>query len=304
MRNKRSAAAFTLIELLVVIAIIGILIALLLPAVQKVREAANRLRCQRNLNQMALALHNFHLAEGRLPYAGDDGPTRTCCDADTRIGWSWQYYLLPYIEQDNLFNDPSDANVNASVVNSYYCPTRRPPTKYSNGGRSDYAGSVGSSFSVRGKDGMFVPQYYKPGVAKADGTAYALNEPPDNVARKFADVTDGLSNTIMLGEKQLNRTTLGTAGGDNEPWNNAGFDEDNRRSGELLPDTDANHPDSSQPTYWSPRFGSSHTSGVNYALADGSVRFIRYMADDPFANNRRLWGYMNTINDGNVAPID
>lgn len=323
MNRSNRTRGFTLIELLVVIAIIGILIALLLPAVQKVREAANRMKCSNNLKQQALALHAMHTATGRIPYAGDDGPSTRCCRADVnggksnRVSWSWQYHLLPYLEQENVFNEPDDAAVASAVINSFYCPSRRRPNVYGNNpaGRSDYAGSVGSTFDQRGRDGMFIAQYFKQGFSrdsesagvpyrKRDGSFYTSTDEPDQPARKFNDVRDGLSNTIMLGEKQLHRSTWGTAGGDNEAWNDAGFDQDNRRSAELLPDMDLDHPSQSQPTFWSVRFGSTHTSGMNIALGDGSVRYWRYIAEDPLQRNLTLFRNMNVINDGQIAPID
>lgn len=303
MNTPARTRGFTLIELLVVIAIIAILIGLLLPAVQKVREAASKARCQNNLKQLALGLHSFHQQNNRLPYAGDDGPTINCCKADNRTGWSWQYPLLPFIEQDNLFNQTSDTVVNLSVVPGFYCPSRRAPRVYGNGGRSDYAGSVGSDFSQRGRNGMFVAQWLNPGGLGANGQSYTANSAPDQPARKFTHVTDGLSNTLMLAEKQLHRSTWGTAGGDNEPWNNAGFDQDNRRSGETLPDVDLDHPDVNEPTYWSHRFGSSHPGGLFVATGDGAVRFVRYLTDDPGQVSRTLWKNFNIINDGQSVDI-
>src|SRR3954470_15061179 len=121
---KTRARGFTLIELLVVIAIIAVLIGLLLPAVQKVREAASRAKCQNNLKQMGLAIHNFHDANNKLP------PARI---ADQYATWS--VFLLPYLEQDALYRtwdltrkyyDQTTFDYKAQVL-TYYCPARRGP---------------------------------------------------------------------------------------------------------------------------------------------------------------------------------
>ncbi len=121
---------FTLVELLVVIAVIGILIGLLLPAVQKAREAANRLSCANNLKQISLAMHHYHVDYGKLPpRARLAGPS----DANNGAGATWAVLIMPYLEQDNLYNQWNqsdryyDQNETArrASVRIYFCPTRR-----------------------------------------------------------------------------------------------------------------------------------------------------------------------------------
>src|SRR6266852_4472874 len=127
--------AFTLVELLVVIAIIGVLIALLLPAVQKAREAANRVKCRNNLHQIGIALHLYHGDHGKFPsgyiwkstnVAPPDVPTQT------DPGWSWAALMLQYIEQDNLYrqidfqssvSDPINEPIRTTILSLFVCPT-------------------------------------------------------------------------------------------------------------------------------------------------------------------------------------
>ena len=125
---------FTLVELLVVIAIIGILIGMLLPAVQSVREAGRRITCQNNLRQMGLAIHSYASTFGRLP---DGGYLYSSTRSKNASGvpnisptqeWSVFYQILPYQERRNLYDDPDDQLVAGTEVPLYFCPSRRPPT--------------------------------------------------------------------------------------------------------------------------------------------------------------------------------
>jgi prepilin-type N-terminal cleavage/methylation domain-containing protein len=287
--------AFTLIELLVVIAIIAILIGLLLPAVQKVREAAARTQCSNNLKQVGLGLHAHHDALSQFPAAGSDGPYQNCCIATSRVGWTWMFFLTPYIEQQNIYSLPDTSAGNSQVAQSaikvYYCPSRRQPTLYSNGGRCDYAGNGGRNMAGNGTEGVFVRQWRNP------SSAMPANAPVEQ-RRTLTDIADGTSNTIMVGEKQCHPTVLGSSGGDNEVWNNSGWDQDNQRFGEAVPQPDDLHPDSTQPTFWSVRFGGSHPGVFTAVMCDGSVRSVKYTVDG--AN----WMRVCLVNDGQVISAD
>ncbi|MFH1300302.1 MAG: DUF1559 domain-containing protein [Planctomycetota bacterium] len=285
---------FTLIELLVVIAIIAILVALLLPAVQQAREAARRTQCKNNLKQIGLAFHNFHDAYDRLPTGARDGAGASfaCCNATERVGWSWSYQILPFMEQSNVYELGTDADpvgtyplVGRAGIKAFYCPTRRKPTSYGSGYyRSDYAGNGGqrsggitNSVST-GKRGV---------VVQTTSREIRIN-----------DIKDGSSNTIMVAEKALHPDRHGLDGGDNEPWNNAGWDECVIRHGAgitsagveygLTPLYDTDAPTDTIAvtdkggvswTNWHPFFGSAHSGGMNACLADGAVRLISYNID-------------------------
>ena len=200
---KHRRSAFTLIELLVVIAIIAILIGLLLPAVQKVREAASRMKCQNNLKQLGLALHSHHDAAGGFP-AG----WKTTGNASTGY-WGWSVFLLPYVEQDNLYRllSPDTQTLQSAFQNQltllktplsvFMCPsdtisplnTNRPFSVIVSGQTiqiaiSNYPGNGGND----GDTGLF----------QADRKL------------KFGDIADGTSNTIAIGERKSKDNAFAT----------------------------------------------------------------------------------------------
>jgi prepilin-type N-terminal cleavage/methylation domain-containing protein len=283
MLQNRPRIGFTLVELLVVIAIIAILVGLLLPAIQSAREAARRLQCTNMLKQIGLSFHAHDSQKGVLPTAGRDGPKVTCCDGDTREEWSWAYQLLPFLEQQNLFEHDNDSVIYNTAIPTFYCPSRRGPTVYSNGARNDFCANGGSYSGKSGKDGAVVRTGY--------GAQLSIGH-----------FHDGASNTILAGEKQLHPTTFGKAGGDNEPYVNAGWDQcvvrfaGSSATTVLVPEPDSLHPDSSQSTFWSNRFGSSH-DGVNFVLADGSVQNFS------FGLNETVYSRLITVNDGEPVEL-
>jgi len=293
--GTRRAAGFTLVELLVVIAIIGILIALLLPAVQAAREAARRTECQNHLKQIGLAFHNHHDIYRFFPTGGWGWDWVGDPDAgfDEHQPGGWGYNILPYAEQQALHDlgrgltgaakTAAAAQRIATPVPMFYCPTRRAstayPTPYSmynadyapNVGKSDYAVNCGSYPRNEIDGGPPAGTTTPPAMPREEnGISYRCSKV------NMAEVTDGTSQTIAAGEKYL-ALYLYTTGGDAADNENmyVGYDNDMFRS--------------TSPVFGSPRsdlgnviqytFGSPHAGGFNVVMCDGSVRAIRYEID-------------------------
>ncbi len=283
-RRFMPAGGFTLVELLVVITVIGILIALLLPAVQAAREAARRAQCSNHLKQMALAFHGYHEKHGTLPdggknrcnkpyhvssideceaASGDPDNRYGCCGPADRSEWCWPYHILPYMEQQTAY-DSSDSVIRRTVIKVYYCPSRRRAMLYNGLAKIDYAASCGSGSTNGRMRGIMIQR----------GTG----------AISFSHVRDGTSNTLMLGDKQLNLDRLGITYDDNEPFGSTGWESDIRRytSSHYRPLPDSQHPSYTHPTdpkVGSNHFGSSHPGLICVALADGSVRTLGFSID-------------------------
>jgi prepilin-type N-terminal cleavage/methylation domain-containing protein/prepilin-type processing-associated H-X9-DG protein len=270
---------FTLIELLVVIAIIGVLIGLLLPAVQKVREAANRASCQNNLHQIGLALHNYHDSQGSFP-SGYRCPQPQANPDYTSPGWGWAALLLPFIEQGNLarqinfalpIEDPSNLAARTMIVKLYVCPSDR---------------STGV-FTIYDKDNVPLTQAATNSYAACHGVGIDLDEELDdfngmfsrNSRVRFADVTDGTSNTIAIGERGSFFTQASWAGAVNfgttritpgARTNNPTAIEDAPTQVLAHIDVDTiNDPNADPEDFFTP-----HTGTAMFLFADGSVHSI------------------------------
>ena len=302
---RRTRPAFTLIELLVVIAIISILIGLLLPAVQKVREAATSLGCKNNLHQMGVACQTYHDANQVLPPGYRATMPYVDGVGDTSPGWGWQAYLLPYLDQDPLyrridFRQPLQYSpAIQQVVKVYLCPADTAPsgtfqitdatgTPVCYAAPSSYAATVG-------------PDADEADAAIGSGIFYR------NSHTTFADITDGTSQTVMIGDRawsQVQGTWAGAPSGaiaragPRNPWPNA------TASAAVLvlvhnnwinirTDSDGGLDD----------FSSYHTGGVNLLFADGSVHFVRSILGDG-QDRRDFWALGTRAGEDVVQSLD
>ncbi|MDP1560891.1 MAG: DUF1559 domain-containing protein [Pirellulaceae bacterium] len=297
---------FTLVELLVVIAIIGVLMGLLVPAVMMAREAARKTTCQNNLKQIGLATLNFESAKRHLPTNGWGyrwGPQK---GVDARFGQpgSWAYLLLPYLEQAavaDLAMGASNAEREANLTRllqtpqpGFHCPSRRsaeltPATEnfllanlsahVPTVAKSDYAINGGDTVLSAGpgpNSGNLADlnAYVWPNVQQATGVAFLT------LKVRLAQITDGASNTYLVGEKYVPRSYYYSAdfGGDDQAMY-LGDDADNRRWTAEPPQSDSqNHHDRFI-------FGSAHSMVCHFVMGDGSVRTIDYDIDSQVHRN-------------------
>jgi prepilin-type N-terminal cleavage/methylation domain-containing protein len=272
--DRHGRPAFTLIELLVVIAIISVLIGLLLPAVQKVREAAARASCENNLKQISLAFHNHHSVNEFFPTGGWDWSTPPtyvngvpAVGADQQAGWGFQ--ILPFIEQEAVWKGGGGATDNdkaliaiAQPLKVFFCPSRRGPQTVTYA----YPGYLGGTSQTHG-----LCDY---AASNLDNTGVVRQYTPIRIT----DIKDGTSNTLLVGDKRLNLTNLGQAQADDNEGYTCGWNEDTMRYTSQQPQPDF----IGDPTLFGGKlFGSSHPMRFNVALADGSVRSVSYGVSQP-----------------------
>jgi prepilin-type N-terminal cleavage/methylation domain-containing protein/prepilin-type processing-associated H-X9-DG protein len=314
---SRHRSGFTLVELLVVIAIIGVLVALLLPAVQAAREAARRSSCNNNLKQLAIAIHNYHDTYNMFPFGGASGHGQ-------------HSRLLPYIEQKNVYdlinysvsvnNALNDVPRNTKIA-TFLCPSDPDQLPAALGGRNNYYANMGTNIMYTTTDTSH-PNYGKP---RFNGAFMS-----DEITTGFRDILDGTSNTAMFSEKNKGDGTNGVSTPDSDTYRPGTYPDtadaaladclavdvtDLSKQGNSnvgAPWMSSSHsvsqywhvlpPNSRSCMYPSLRISttafSRHPGGVQMALCDGSVRFVSQTI------NLATWRALGTRAGKEVVPGD
>jgi prepilin-type N-terminal cleavage/methylation domain-containing protein len=336
--NMLARRGFSLVELLVVITIIGVLVALLLPAIQSARETARRAQCSNQLRQLGLGLHNYAQAYNAFPPGCIVSTMATDASAqcwecyDTWIeagsvavsarkhGTSWMLAVLPYIEYTNVhakwdFNKSVQGNASVATtdISAFYCPSRRnkvrsedPPMLSSSwrSGGTDYGGCIGR------RDGWTNTlthhhRFVANDVSGIPATHVGVFRP--NYATPMSDIRDGLSNTIMIGELQRLTPESGATG--RALYNHTSYDGWALGGVATLFSTSTEDEDAgdrcpggiNNAFFESP--GSEHPGGVHFGMADGSVHFVSETIESQDKNNNSLLPLLGSIADGQIAQL-
>lgn len=288
-RYQNRHSGFTLVELLVVIAIIGVLIALLLPAVQAAREAARRSQCTNNLKQIGLAMHNYHDINKSLPSGWVDNGT-----ADVNL-LGWGVMILPQLELTNLHSKIKEVgafDAKWSSIADMTTATSTLPTPYARTVLpaficpSDPSDGINSDLSDYGKSnytGIGGNAYISSGTTTPTGTFY------DNSKVAFRDITDGLSNTVIIGERSTVKQTGYVKNG--TIWIGGPSDGTYYYNNAIVSNSTYYSINGAAGSY---NLTSAHPTGVIFLKGDGSVEFISETIDLPTYQN------LGAISDGNV----
>jgi prepilin-type N-terminal cleavage/methylation domain-containing protein len=305
MPTSRRRAGFTLIELLVVIAIIAILIGLLVPAVQQVREAAARTQCANNLKQIGLATHSFHDSRRFLV------PAWLGSNALDPDGWaSWAVLLLPHLEQKaqyDLWNlsYPASTQTPAAYqeqLSVYLCPSRPAPVLSVNdfvaagGGLSDYGACFGTDANGSSSNGAIIPTAHMANTTTTDANGKPVLKLPWRGQLNLLSITDGTSNTLMFGEKHIRPDSLR---GKNEDRSIFGSQNNSiRRMAGLGANGDQRPlrlPNDQNGALANTSFGGPHQGICQFVFCDGTVRAVRVDVD------LQTLTYLIQRNDGQVV---
>ena len=312
--HRKSPRGFTLVELLVVIAIIGILIAMLLPAVQSVRQSARRITCANNIRQSAIALLNYESANSRFP-AGHEHNGGISVDDSVANGWGWRTKVLDHMEQGSIL-DQLDLKV--KITNAVNSPTIQeiipsllcPSDPELNNELNVISSTVSMSMSnYVGNGGSFEWSFVPSTSERSDGV---LGRTADtkHLGHGFRDITDGASNTFLLGETLKfgfiwDPTTYG--GINRGGISSRTLTQSRTGHGFFNPD-----PDSASAVIRRNSYSSNHPGGANFALADGSVHFINERIEHnavtfaDFSTNgvqRGLYQRLFSRNDGETVDV-
>jgi len=288
----RQHGGFTLVELLVVIAIIGVLVALLLPAVQSAREAARRMQCSNNLKQIGIAMHNFHDTYLVLPPGAVTGTTAAANQVRTRFGikgtgdQGWGMFIYPYIEQKNLydtyrwdldFRDPNNQKAREQYVSTLLCPSspiQRRRDVMTSGGFTNWQAAASDYGVNNGVDAANLNPLglVEPGTVGAPNGVMRVNE-----TQRFAEITDGLSNTMWICE-DAGRPTVYRARKQRFTGRRAGSSVLDRENEYILHGFNAAGTSNPGPCHMNCTNGdemySFHPVGVMCMFGDGSIRFV------------------------------
>lgn len=329
---------FTLVELLVVIAIIGILIGMLLPAVQQVREAARRITCANNTRQIVLAMMNYESAMQELPPGIRNDWGLPITNRDRRGAWGWGTFILPFMEQDNVYDildpkgasfaerldDPAVQAVVAQPIESFLCPSDDTPETGVRNPVSESGRTVPVAISNYVANNNHSTPMWMAGDVDGDGT----QEPDEFLtgpfrgsgAVKLGQITDGTSNTILLGERIFGNGYM-------NPSTSTGIQNATARAGNIFGSRGLGHHSQAPWNYvgwhgivdvtfcgtgyindfnfWDKTRGanSRHPGGVNFGFSDGSVHFV----NENIEHLSRYWSVNSvyerllSINDGQVV---